>query len=178
MKKSTYLMLLMLGIFTFTNSCKKSILDVNEEFYISTSMDVVGSNAAFTGEELLDAVAESDLIDKYASHIKSIEILEVKYYVSYFNGTLTQKINNGVFSIADANGNGVYQMASVSDINLSQATIESALSFNQTAVDKLSDLIKNDPHKAMVYLSGDVNETPVDFIVTLKFKIKMVAEVI
>ena len=106
-------MLLMLGIFAFTNSCKKSILDVNEEFYISTSMVVVGSNAAFTGEELLDAVAESDLIDKYASHIKSIEILEVKYYVSYFNGTLTQKINNGVFSIADANGNGVYQMASV-----------------------------------------------------------------
>ena len=178
MKKTIYLMPLVLCVLTFTNSCKKSILDVNEEFYLSTSIDVVGSNAAFTGEELLDAVAQSDLIDKYASHIKSIEIIEVKYYVSYFNGTLTQKINNGVFSIADENGNGVYQVASVSNINLSQATLESALSFDQTAVDKLSDLIKNDPHKAMVYLSGDVNETPVDFIVTLKFKIKMVAEVI
>lgn len=178
MKKSIYLMPLVLCVLAFTNSCKKSILDVNEEFYISTSIDVVGSNAAFTGEELLDAVAQSDLIDKYASHIKSIDIIEVKYYVSYFNGTLTQKINNGVFSIADENGNGVYQVATVSNINLSQATLESALSFDQTAVDKLSDLIKNDPHKAMVYLSGDVNETPVDFIVTLKFKIKMVAEVI
>ena len=178
MKKQIFPIILLLVFLSATNSCKDGLFDITEEFYLTTTIDVVGSNIKFSGEELLDAVAGSDMIDKYASHIKSIEVLEVKYYVSYFNGTLTQQIDAGTLAVADQYGNGVYDIASVYNVNLSQSGEETILPFSQSAVDRLADLIKNDPHKAMIYLKGDVNETPVDFQVTIKFKVKMVAETI
>lgn len=178
MKKLSPLIVILISLLVLNSSCKKGLFDVTEDFYISTTINAIGVNAAFSGEELLDALQESDMIDKYASNIKSIEITEILYYVSYYNGSATQQINTGSLSIADEFGNDVYEVATVNNIVLSTSGNETILPFDGVAVSKLADLIKNDPHKAKVYLTGVVNETPVDFSVVVKFKIKMVASVI
>lgn len=178
MKTRWLLMSGMLVALLLTASCKKGMLDVNEEFYVETNITVNGNDPAFVGQQLLDASATSEMINKYANTIKSIEILEVKYYLSYFNGSATQQINDGILQVADANGEGIYDIATLANVNLMAATTESSLAFDQQAVDRLSDLIKNDPHSAMIYLRGTVNETPVDFTVKVRFRVKMVAGVL
>lgn len=175
MKKSIITLWVAFGTLLIITSCKKGLFDVTEDFYLSSTIIVDGNNAAFDADVLLNAIADNDMIDKYASHIKSIEITEVRYYVSYFNGSMNQQINNGTLSCADENGNNKFAIATISNVNLSNATSETTLPFDANAIASLSDLIKNDPHNAMLYLSGDVNETPIDFSVVFKFKVKMVA---
>ncbi len=160
-----------------TSSCKKDLLDIQEEFDLKTSIVVYGNNPSFTGEELLDAASESDMISKYADHIKSIEVLEISYYVSAFSGPVTQQINSGSLMVAESDGSDSHLIATVQNVNLLSAAYESTLTYDQTAINKLTDLIKNDPHQAMIYLTGDVNEVPADFTVVVKFRVKMVAEV-
>lgn len=177
--KRNYMFHWLLLLFVITvSSCDKVLPDINEEFDLKATIDVSGANPAFVGEALLDAISESDLISEYAGHIKSIEVTEVRYYLSYFNGSASQQINNGTLEVANADGTDVHIISTVSNVNLMQATIESSLVFDQSAVDKLATLIKNDPHQAMIYLRGDLNESPADFTVVVKFRVKMVAEVI
>jgi len=176
MKKWIPFIVILFSLLASNSSCKMNLFDVTEDFYISTTVNVTGNNAAFSGTELLDAIQACNMINEYASHLKSIEITEIKYYVSYFNGPITQQINTATLSIADEYGNDVYEVATISNIVLSNASNETVLPLNETAVSKLADLIKNDPNKATIYLSGVVNETPVDFSVVFKFKVKMVAE--
>ena len=164
------------AVLVFFTSCNK--LDVNEEFELKATIEVQGNNAQFSGEELLDALSESDLIEQYSSHIKSIEVIEVRYLVTYLNGSATQQINAGTLEVANADGSDAMVISTVNNVNLMQAMTEGSLVFDQAAVDKLAGLIKSEPHQAMIYLRGDVNETPVDFTVVVKFKVKMVAEVI
>ena len=157
-------------------SCDK--MDVNEEFELKATIEVQGSNAQFVGEDLLDALSQSDQIDKYASHIKSIEITEVKYLVTYLGGSSSQQITTGTLEVAHADGSEAMVISTVNNMNLMQAMTEGAFVFDQVAIDTLAGLIKDDPHQAMIYLRGEVNETPVDFTVVVKFTVKMVAEVI
>ena len=65
------------------SSCKKDLLEVNEEFYLSKTIVVQGNETSFDEDVLLDAISENDLIDKYADHIKSFEITEITYYINY-----------------------------------------------------------------------------------------------
>ena len=175
-KLPVFLLLTMVGLLMI--SCNKDALDVTEEFDLRTSIVVSDNHADFVGEHLLDALAESEMIDNYASVIKSIEIIEVTYYVSDLTGTITQQINSGTLEVADPDGANSMVISTMQNVNLMQATTEQTIVFDQAAIDKLASLIKNDPHQAMVYLRGDVNETPVDFTVVVNFRVKMVAGVL
>lgn len=164
--------------FIVMNGCKKSLFDVQEEFDLQTSITVQGNNAEFTAEQFLDVLSESDIIRQYADKLKSIEIIGISYYVSDFHGTATQQINTGYVQIADANGNYVQELASVQNVNLISATIESDLAFQADVAAQLSDYMLEAPHTCMLYLTGEINEVPADFTVVIKLRVKMVAEVL
>ncbi len=162
----------------FISTCFFScdLLDVEKEFWLEHTFIVQGNNASFDEDYLLDAAAESDVIEEYADLIKSIEILQVTYEVTYHNGSDSQQINSATLTVSDASGNGPVPMGTVTNLNLASlvGNVQN-LAFNQAGVDRAAELIKNAPHSFLLNLAGSVNETPVDFKVKFRFKVKMVA---
>ncbi len=152
------------------------LLDVEKEFWLEHTFIVKGNNATFDEDYLLDAAAESDVIEEYADLIKTIEILEVTYQVTYQNGPASQQINTATLTVSDASGGGPVTIGTVTNQNLSSlvGTVKN-LPFNQAGVDRAADLIKNPPHSFLLNLAGRANETPLDFGVKFRFKVKMVA---
>ena len=177
--KKLYFPLFIMAISMITiSSCKKDLLEVNEEFYLSKTIVVQGNETSFDEDVLLDAISENDLIDKYADHIKSFEITEITYYINYFNGPSTQQINSSILSIGDGDGNNKITVAELNNVLLAQASAETNLMYDNAAMEQFADYLKDNPHQAMVYLSGSVNETPLDFSVVIKFKVKMTATIL
>ena len=161
-------------ISTYFYSC--DLLDVEKEFWLEHTFIVQGNNAGFDEDYLLDAAAESSEIEEYADLIKSIEIIEVTFEVTYHNGTATQQINTATLSVSDASGNGPATIGTVSNQNLhSLLNNVQTLAVNQAGVDRAADLIKEAPHSMLLNLAGSANETPLDFRVKFRFKVKMVA---
>jgi capsular polysaccharide biosynthesis protein len=164
--------LLFISMYFF--SC--DLLDVEKEFWLEHTFIVQGNNTNFDEDYLLDAAAESDVIEEYADLIKSIKILEVTYEVTYHNGDATQQINTATLTVSDASGNGPVTIGTVTNQNLASlvGNVQN-LAFNQAGVDRAADLIKNPPHAFLLNLAGSANEAPLDFGVKFRFKVKMVA---
>ena len=175
MKNRTILIITgLLLVSTYFYSC--DLLDVEKEFWLEHTFIVQGNNASFDEDYLLDAAAESSEIEEYADLIKSIEIIEVTYEVTYHNGTATQQINSATLSVSDASGNGPVTIGTVTNQNLSSLLNNvQTLAVNQAGVDRAADLIKEAPHSMLLNLTGSANETPLDFRVKFRFKVKMVA---
>lgn len=156
-------------------------MDDGEEFELRAVIDVVVSNGHFNhfvGEDSMDALIQSELIQIWSGHIKSIEITEVKYLVSTYSGSPTQQITSATLEVANPDGSEGMVLSSLQNINLMQAFLnESPLVVDPAAADKLADLIKEEPHQAMIYLRGDCNEVPSFFTILVKFTVKMVTEV-
>lgn len=172
--KTVSLILGLLVVSTGFFSC--DLLDVEKEFWLEHTFPVQGNNANFNENYLLDAAAESDVIEEYADLIKSIEILEVTYEVTYHNGSATQQINTATLSVSDASGGGQEVIGTVANQNLASLLNNvQTLAINQDGVDRAADLIKNAPHSLLLNLAGSANETPLDFKVKFRFKVKMVA---
>jgi hypothetical protein len=174
MKKQIVLLLLaFIGLTTFF-SCNK--LDVTENLDLKVSFVVNSSTTAFNTVEIFDAAAYSSIISQYDTKIKSIEVTDVTYTLTAFNGTPTQQINNATLVVSDENGNGPETVGTVANVNLQNATIgDHPLTLDQSGVDRIAALIKDSPHKCQVTLSGTANEAPLDFTVEFTIKVKMVA---
>ncbi len=167
--------LILIFAMVFISACKKGLLDVTEEFYLETSIPVVGNAADFDIGQELDALSASDVINKYASNIKSLEVEEVSYYITDFNGSSTQRIEHCSLEVGDASGMNCSVMTEIEDVLLCEAFNETEVPCDGMAMDKFCDLIKNEPHRAMLFIRGSVNDTPLDFTLQVKFKVKMVA---
>ena len=164
----------LLFIATYFYSC--SLLDVEKEFWLEHTFIVQGNNATFDEDYLMDAASESDVINEYADLIKSIEILETTYEVTYHNGTPTQQINTATLTVSASSGGGPEVIGTVTNQNLASLLNNvQTLAVNQAGVDRAANLIKNAPHSFLLNLAGSANETPLDFKVKFRFKVKMVA---
>ncbi|MBP6978236.1 MAG: hypothetical protein PHD61_02300 [Bacteroidales bacterium] len=164
----------LLFISTYFYSC--DLLDVEKEFWLEHTFIVQGNDANFDEDYLLDAAAESDAIEEYADLIKSIEILQVTYEVTYHNGPATQQITLATLTVSDALGGGPEVIGAVANQNLASLLNNvQTLPVNQDGVDRAAELIKEAPHTFLLNLMGNANETPLDFKVKFRFKVKMVA---
>lgn len=170
-----FFMTIFAGMFLL-QGCEDDLLDVTESFTYEAEMVVSSDDLTYTTSEVIDLAADVELINQYGDKIKDIEIEELKYWLTVFNGTAEQKIVNATLVIADENGNDPKTIATVTD-QLLQPLLnnQTDLTLNQEGVDRLADLIQNAPHKFKLTFATTSNEVPLDFTVKFKFTIKMTA---
>lgn len=176
--KSKLLMLFALsGMFLF-QSCEDDLLDITEEFYYSSELNVSTSDSAMMVSEVVDMTDQSSIIDEYKDKIETIEITEVKYWLTMHEGSETQEIIEATLKIANEDGSDETLIATIQDQVLSEIKDEEnaiELPIEQAGVDKMAQLIKNEPHSFQIVYNTACNEAPLDFTVKFQFKVKMVA---
>ena len=174
--KNRILFLIPIALFLFLRFSCEDIVDVTEDFWLEQDFTVKSPLTSFDEDYVIDALAASSLIETYKDNIKSIKVTEVTYELTYFSGSATQQINSGALKVADPNWVSEETIADITNQNLQDLVgNEQSLTIQQAGVDKLAELIKNSPHKAVLILTGEANEAPLDFVVKFRFKVTMVA---
>lgn len=153
-----------------------NLLDVTEDVELEFTFTVQGSNASVNETYLLDATVYSSEIEEYKDLIKSIEIKEVTYRLTYFNGPSNQTITNGLLTVADASGGGSQVLAAIPvEVLEPLLSTEKTLTLEQAGVSRLEEIIKNSPHTCLGTLTGTVNSVPVDFVLVVRINATMTA---
>lgn len=172
--KIAFYTLLLTGLFLFTRC--EDVLDITESFTYEAEFVVTSQSTTYSNTQVIDISSEVDLIAQYGDKIKDIQIEEVKYWLTAFNGTETQKMNLTTLNVANEDGTDPVNIATVQD-QLLQPLLNTPtqLTVNQAGVDKLANLIQNSPYKFQLNFSSEANEAPLDFTVKFSFTIKMTA---
>jgi len=158
----------------FTGGCSlfdKLEKDIN--FVIEKEISVKDTASSFSGNELVDALSANSDFKENKSHIKSASIERVSYFLSYYNGTPTQTLVNGKVSIADENGGGSTELATLSNVRLINATTESNLSTNSGGVEHAKSLLLSDPFKARLTWNATLSEKGIDAKIKTRFHVKV-----
>ncbi len=177
MKLKVFFLLLLAGLFVFT-SCEDDLLDITEEFYYSSEMQVFTTDTAMMVTEVVDMTAQSDLIDQYKDKIQEIEITEVKYWLTDHNGSETQEIIESTLKVAAQDGSGEELIATIENQVLADILYEensTELTVEQSGIDRMATLIKEEPYTFQLQYNTACNEGPLNFTVKFQFKVKMTA---
>ncbi|MEE4176743.1 MAG: hypothetical protein V2I46_04465 [Bacteroides sp.] len=151
-------------------------LDVKKTFTFEHEFPVTSDDLSFQESEVIDMPLKNSLIKDYGSKIKKIEILEVRYWLTYHEGSETQQYNNISLNVAKADGSDSKNISTLQNVVLSPLLNNpTVLPTNEEGTKKLSDLIKNPPHKLSLKIVGDINEVPVNFKVYFEFDVRMTA---
>ena len=130
----------------------------------------------FLKDQVLDGDSVSSELNKYRNNIKSVEVTKVTYFLPYFTGGAGQTLQSGEVKVINPTTNAEMVLATLTNVNLaSVAAKETDLTTDKAAVNMLADLLKNDPHKVKVRLSGVVNEAPINLIARLTVYTKVTA---
>ncbi|HPX34708.1 MAG TPA: hypothetical protein PK345_06550 [Bacteroidales bacterium] len=158
----------------FLSGCEDT-LDVTENFIYELEVKVFSEDHTFSHAVLVDMKNEQDLIKKYGDKIKNIQIEEVKYWLTEFDGSETQQIVQATLSVLNENDD-VTVITTVKD-QLLQPLVNTPtkLDINQEGIDKMASLIENSPHQFKLSFTSTVNETPLNFTLKFSFNIKMTA---
>lgn len=162
------------SLFSLT-SCE-DLLDVKKTFTFEHEFHVTSDELSFQETAVIDMQQKNSLIKDYGSKIKKIEILEIRYWLTYFDGPENQQYNNLILDVAQADGSEVKNIVTLNNVVL--ITLQgnpTVLQTSATGLDKLSDLIEKPPHNLSLNLSGSVNEVPLDFKVVFEFEARMTA---
>lgn len=177
MKFKIFPLLLIAGLFAFT-SCEDDLLDITEEFYYSSEMQVYTTDTALLISEVVDMTSQSDLINEYKDKIDQIEITEVKYWLTAHEGSDTQEIIEATLKVADQDGSGEELIATFENQVLANLVGEEnaqELNIEQSGIDKMASLIEDDPYTFQLMYNTACNEAPLNFTVKFQFKVKMTA---
>ena len=173
------------GLFAFAaaglNSCDEAKI-LTKDLSVPLSVDFVINEGVATSwdyAELLDAAAQSSELETYKDVIQKVTIDKVTYTVTAFNGPAGQMLNTGFVDVADTTGGGRLTLAQMTNVNIPAALgNETEVPFDATAATKLTDLIKNSPHKANVYTKGTVSAAPIDMTVKVKLYLTVQVELL
>ena len=177
MKFKIFPLLLLAGMFVFT-SCEDDLLNINEDFYYSSEMQVFTTDTVMMVSEVVNMTDQSDLINEYKDKIQEVEITEVKYWLTAHDGSDTQEIIEATLKVAAEDGSGEELIASfenqvlanlLGEENAQDATIE------QAGINRMATLIKDDPYTFQLQYNTACNEGPLNFTVKFQFKVKMTA---
>lgn len=179
--KIKFLFLLALAVASISfNSCNEDEV-LSQDFDVVLYQDFTVNNAndtVFTGEQLLDAVAQNSDIEKYKDHIEDITLTKVTYFLTAFNGAADQELITGAIDVADTSGANRVNLTSMANVNLaSLLNNETQLTLNQGGMDLIGNRIQNAPHAIRVYYGGSLNKKPIDFTIRLRFYITMKAKI-
>lgn len=161
----------------FLNSCEEGLLDFTDTFDYEYEVTVLTTgDTVFSQTEVVDLSEQSDLIAQYGDKIKTIEIQNVKYWLTAFNGDDDQSIIEASLKVANPDGSDAKTITEINDQNLKALlNSETSLEMYQDGVDKMAGLIKEPPHKLQLAYNTACNKGPLNFTVRFKFSIKMVA---
>ncbi len=158
------------------NSCEDDALDITESFYYEQEIQVFTSDSIMISAEFVNMADYEDLIEEYGDKIKSIEITEVKYSLTQFEGDDDQEIVLSNLKVANEDGSDPVLIAEIANQNLlALVDTETDLPFNQAGIDKMADLIKNPPHSFQLVYDTQCNKAPLNFTVKFKFRIALTA---
>jgi hypothetical protein len=162
-------------LFAFA-SCEDDLLDITEEFSYEREIVVFTTDTVASALEIIDMKEASSIISEYKDKIKTIEITGVEYWLTFFEGTNDQSIIIASLKVGNESGGDQMLIAEVANKNL-KALFETPtqLEVQQAGLDKMAELIKNDPHKFSLNYNTACNKGPLNFKVKFKFTIKMVA---
>jgi len=176
MKKTIFALLMAVaGIFAL-QSCEDSLLDFSQTLTYTYEVPVASADSVFSITELIDLASQDSIINEYGSKIKEINIIEVKYWLTAFEGDADQSIIQATLKIADENNAGEQIITTINNQNL-QALLNTptVLDVNQDAINSMQDLIKNSPHKFTLSFANSCNKAPLNFKVKFEFKYELVA---
>ncbi len=164
------------GLFVWS-SCKDSdVLDVTENFTYENEMSIYTTGTEYTSTDTVDMVNESSTIAQYGDKIKDIQIQEVQYWLTAFNGDPDQQITEASLKIAATDGSGVQTIATLQNVTLANLLNNpTQLPVSQDGIDRMADLIRQSPHAFVLTYHTASNTAPLDFTVKFSFKIKMTA---
>ncbi len=172
MSRSIYSFLCFLGLIVMS-SCTTTKDLVTKDIFVDLSADFVinqPSNTSWDESKLLDAAAQSPDLATYINVIQKVTLDKVTYKITTFNGPAGQTLTNGWIDIADENGNGRLNLATMTNAAVSGIVgQELEVPMTENAKTYLVDQIKNSPHKAMSYTKGTVSAAPIDMTVRVKF---------
>jgi hypothetical protein len=175
MKTHVTITLIVLTSLFLLPSCN-DLLDVTRSFTFEHEFHVTSSDQVFQENVLIDMAMEESLIADYGSKIKKIEIEEVRCWLTSQLGPENQQYNELILNIANDDGSDIKNIFNLQNLVLSELLNNpTALEINAQGIQKLSEKIKTPPHKFSFQLSGNVNETPVNFRMVVELKIKMTA---
>ena len=169
MKKYTFFLFMLLSAFSFSACDEENLL--TKDIYLTLPVEyVINEPTSITWNDsiLLDAIAQSSELEDYANVIQNVILDKATYQITAFNGPAGQMLSNGNIDIADENGNNRMTLLNMNNVDIANVVgqeIEAPVS--DTAATVLVNLIKNTPHKAMVYSDGAVNNAPIDMTVKL-----------
>ncbi len=136
------------------------------------------TGTTFNESTLIDATNDADF-DKYKRKINSIDIDRVTYTITSFTGPSNQILQNGILSVADADGKNPINVATFTNLNLSNDLgQEKDLQTSSAGLARLQDLLRKDPYQAVISYSGNVNQGPVKMNISLKFYSKLTARIV
>ena len=121
---------------------------------------------------------QSTIINDYKDQIQTVEITQVKYWVTVHEGDEDQEIIESTLKVAAADGTGEELIATLQNKVLNDIIGEEnaqELTVQQAGVDQMANLIKNDPYTFQLIFNTACNKAPLNFTVKFQFKVKMVA---
>jgi hypothetical protein len=164
MKKRSLFFILLLSTFVFS-SCEIKH-DFNFTFETGES---TAAAADLSFSEVLDAASVSSEFSKYKNDIDKIEISRIRYLITDFTGIATEKINSIKIKIGNVNDNQSVDLASANNIELANVKgTEQDMQMVSAGQSRMSELLKNSPHKAKIYFSAGA-----DGVVIYKVKLKI-----
>lgn len=174
--KTTGILFMIVFASMFSLTACEDLMDVEKTFTFEHEFHVTSGELSFHENAVIDMTQKNSLIQDYGSKIKKIEILGVRYWLTYHAGSDNQQYNSIILNVAEVNGSAVENIVSLDNVVLTGLLgTPSVLQAKEEGLEKLSDLIKNPPHKLSFDLIGSVNEVPVDFKVVFEFEVSMTA---
>ncbi len=159
-------------------SCKKDKdeTEITQEFYLKVTFVVQPDSISFNSVYMLNSETLSSVMGGGFDNIKTLELLETKFVVTYYNGPIGQMISSANMFVSDSAGNGIQTIGTISNQNLaSLVNNEQSLAFQQAGAERFIELIKNSPHNAKLTFTGLVTLANLDgsgFVISAIFKFK------
>lgn len=165
------------SILVMFTGCLQNTLDVIEIVEVQTTMTVNSDSLFCSAEQVFDAVAEDDVFQKYADRLQGIEILQIQYAITRYAGSPEQHMHDFSIGIAQSDGSQFLTLSTMQEVDFRTAAYADNLPYSKPAAMQMARYMLHDPHRCMIYLTGEMHEVPADFTLMLAFRIKMVAEV-
>jgi len=176
MKKIKTLFGIVLATAFFFHACDDSLFDASESFTFETEFIVLSDDADFFERKVVNLSDDSEMIKKYGSKVKNIQVETIRYWLKSHNGNNDQKVNNLTIKVGNADGSDQKFLLGLDKVVLHEMLNNPVfLSLNAEGVSKIEDLAEMPPHTFTYDISFTGNEAPYDFTIVLEVKAKLTA---
>jgi hypothetical protein len=160
----------------FFQSCDDDLFDITETVTFEHEFVVNAGSASYAETKVVDLSEDNELIGKYGSKIKDIEVESIRYWLKAHNGSASQEVTRLIVRIGNADASDPKNLIGLQSVVLSQLVNNPTfLDINVEGVMKLEKLATNAPHSFSYLINVEGNEVPYDFTLVVEVKAKMTA---